>query len=49
MIDSGNTNTLYSGKGNWYARTGMAHEFLSRDDAQNIGVAVSDYSRGDGE
>jgi hypothetical protein len=44
MIDSGNTCTVFAGKGNWYARTGMAREFLSRDDAQNVGVAVENCS-----
>lgn len=28
------TFDLFSGMGNWYARQGMAHEFIRRDDAQ---------------
>jgi hypothetical protein len=28
---NGNTKDYFSGRGNWYARTGMAHDFLNRD------------------
>jgi hypothetical protein len=41
QIAGGKTCTVFAGKGNWYARTGMAREFLSRDNAQNVGAAVS--------
>lgn len=30
----GGTLDLFSGTGNWYARQGMAHEFIRRDNAQ---------------
>lgn len=30
------------GAGNWYARQGMAHEFIQRDRAQEIGREVSE-------
>jgi hypothetical protein len=32
--DSGNTRDFFKGKGNWYARVGMAREFLTRDRSQ---------------
>lgn len=31
--DKGTTEYCFQGAGNWYARTGMAHEFLERDQA----------------
>lgn len=31
---NGNTFDLFVGKGNWYARAGMAREFLNRDQGQ---------------
>ena len=45
--ENGLTNRYFTGRGNFYARTGMAHEFLSRDNAENIGIAV-DKERTDG-
>ena len=30
------------GSGNWYARQGMAHEFINADMAQEIGVQIAD-------
>lgn len=32
--NDGGTINIYRGKGNWYARQGMAHDFLARDQAQ---------------
>jgi hypothetical protein len=32
---------VHSGAGNWYARQGMAHEFISEDRAQTIGKEVA--------
>jgi len=32
--DNGQTTASYSGCGNWYARQGMAHEFINSDVAQ---------------
>lgn len=31
----------YYGAGNWYARTGLAHQFLEKDKAQTFGKEVS--------
>lgn len=31
---TGNTFNIYDGRGNWYARTGMAHDFLQQDKAR---------------
>jgi hypothetical protein len=43
---SGNTKDLFQGSGNWYARQGMAHEFIRLDEAQvkarAIGHALKD-------
>jgi hypothetical protein len=33
---TGETVAAFWGVGNWYARTGMAHEFIERDSAQNF-------------
>ena len=32
--EQGTTQRLFEGGGNWYARQGMAHEFIKCDDAQ---------------
>lgn len=32
----GKTVAAFWGAGNWYARTGMAHEFLDQDSARNF-------------
>lgn len=32
--ENGSTDTGYVGFGNWYARQGMAHEFINKDIAQ---------------
>lgn len=32
--ETGNTFDVYLGRGNWYARTGMAHDFLNQDRAR---------------
>ena len=39
--DSGNTNRLYSGVGNWYARQGMASEFIKDNEAQEVAVQIA--------
>lgn len=38
----GNTRDLFSGSGNWYARVGMAHEFLNRDQGQVTAKEIGD-------
>lgn len=32
--ENGETRAYYYGKGNWYARMGLAHEFIEKDKAQ---------------
>lgn len=35
------TERIFMGAGNWYTRAGMAHAFIERDKAQEIGKEVS--------
>jgi len=44
--DGGGTATqgLCAGRGNWYARQGMAHEFINRDQAREIAYAITSES-----
>ena len=32
--ETGGTYDIFQGRGNWYARTGMAHDFLNQDRAR---------------
>lgn len=34
ILPNGDTVAQFNGSGDWYARTGLAHEFLVRDKAQ---------------
>ncbi len=34
--DSGGTMSCYRGSGNYYARTGMARDFINRDQAETL-------------
>lgn len=36
------TSALFRGKGNWYARVGMAREFLTRDESQTTAKEIAD-------
>lgn len=36
------TRFIHSGCGNWYARQGMAHQFINSDMAQNVGHEVAE-------
>lgn len=38
----GKTRGKVNGRGNWYARQGMAHEFISRDQACEIANAIAE-------
>lgn len=38
----GCTRDLFRGKGNWYARAGMANEFLNRDQGQVAAKEIAD-------
>lgn len=40
--DSRETMDLFRGKGNWYARAGMAREFLNRDEGQVTAKEIAD-------
>ncbi len=37
----GGTQGLTAGRGNWYARQGMAHEFVQREQAREIAYAIT--------
>ncbi len=37
----GGTQGLNAGRGNWYARQGMAHEFVQREQAREIAYAIT--------
>lgn len=39
---SGNTYDIFRGKGNWYARAGMASEFLNRDSGQTFSKEIAE-------
>ena len=41
-IDECGTASMYRGLGNWYARTGMAQEFLNQDQAQEQAKQIAD-------
>lgn len=41
--DSEGTHSCYLGAGNWFARTGMAHDFLERDESQTAANAVKPF------
>ena len=38
---TGDTYDWMRGRGNWYARTGLAHSFIKKDEAQDIGLEVA--------
>lgn len=40
--EDGCTRDLFRGKGNWYARVGMANEFLTRDEGQTTAKEIAD-------
>jgi len=35
------TRCIKSGRGDWYARQGMAHEFINEDQAQVTAIAIA--------
>jgi len=39
-LDRLETVDCFKGNGNWYARQGMAHAFINRDRAQDIGQEI---------
>lgn len=39
--EEGTTHLLNKGAGNWYARQGMAHEFIGTNQAQNIAHEIA--------
>lgn len=40
--EDGMTKALHRGAGNWYARQGMAHEFINKDVAQEHAVRLAE-------
>lgn len=34
--EGGGTMSCYRGSGNWFARTGMARDFMNRDEAETL-------------
>ena len=46
---SGDTYDWMRGSGNWYARRGLADNFISKDKAQDIGVEVANRLPSDGD
>ena len=47
--DDGGSGTvdMFCGSGNWYARQGMAREFITRDQAMVSAVEISDALKGE--
>lgn len=41
----GQTRSLHTGMGNWYARQGLAHEFINADVAQENAQQIADAIR----
>lgn len=39
--DGGGTRCLKRGTGNWYARQGMAHEFINEDQADDLSTQIA--------
>jgi hypothetical protein len=40
--EEGTTHSFYRGQGNWYARQGLAHEFINSDIAQDAAVQIAE-------
>lgn len=45
--EDGHTKDLFCGSGNWYARQGMAHEFLECDKAEVQSNTLIEKQRGE--
>lgn len=45
--EDGVTKRLFRGAGNWYARQGMAHEFITADANQDAAEQIADRLNGD--
>lgn len=45
--EDGATKRLFRGAGNWYARQGMAHEFITADANQDAAEQIADRLNGD--
>lgn len=41
-LDGGGTACTKSGVGNWYARQGMAQEFITQDQAQELSTQIAE-------
>lgn len=40
--DAHETRDVFQGRGNWYARVGMARDFLARDEGQTTAKEIAD-------
>lgn len=38
----GGTESVFQGAGNWFARQGMAHDFINRDQADTNAIRIAD-------
>lgn len=45
--EGGNTFDIFRGKGNWYARVGMARDFLTRDKGHTEAREIAEVLRPD--
>ena len=45
--DHGQTHSHYTGAGNWFARQGMAHDFITADEAQTHANELGDVLNND--
>lgn len=39
--DNAGTRSVYGGRGNWFARQGMAHDFISREQANEVSDQIA--------
>lgn len=46
---NGNTQLIKYGEGNWYARQGMAHDFINAEQAQETAIQIAERIHPDGE
>lgn len=46
--EGGGTIDLMRGGGNWFARQGMAHTFINRDVAQDVGIEIGNVIGSEG-
>lgn len=42
IVEGGKTRKIQKGVGNWYARQGMAHEFINMDIAEDAAILIAE-------